>query len=291
MNSPPYAYPQALLGLAAAWDNVAFQCGGQPSPGSQAHDDARALPGGVESRDQLVQAIAQAGVVCSSASAQCVRSLATLFGPGIVVTGWAVTRTIVEHCSRVGWLLADSEDLPATNRAARFFMEAIASTQIARLAAGREGRTKEVKALKETRDRLLGQAKTLDPEASLFKSVEQLSEWSIAGNTYVGLGKAVADFGKVHLGRKGLYANLSSYTHPSLSRLNKHVASGKLEDRTYRAFIAPPEVIHEQLAVGCSSLYRAASLVVNYEALDGHALEAWANEWPDLLLPNAADTT
>jgi hypothetical protein len=72
-----------------------------------------------------------------TAAAQQLRALVGLLGPEIVLTGWSVTRTLAEHCSRVAWLL--SPDATPIGRVARFYMERVVSVHVARMAAEKIG--------------------------------------------------------------------------------------------------------------------------------------------------------
>lgn len=267
------------LELAAAWDAVAYRLGEGTLPSSPCAREAANLPSHIEDPQQLTRAIVQDAATYVSAASQHLRVLGSLLGPEIVLTGWSLTRALVEHCGRAAWLLGPAER--PTDRVARYYMEWIVSLHMARLAAERADDQKQVKELKRKRSRLLNLAKQVFPDAELFKSNE-LNEWSVGGEPYAGLAKAVnGSLG--FLGGKGLYDVLSTFTHPSLYRLHTQVQVTKLEDRFHNAFTADPDVIRWQLVVASTRVYEAGRLIVGYLELDGTELEQWADRHPTLL--------
>lgn len=284
MSEGQHASYEALkagaLELASTWNDVAYHCGDPTPPSSRCAEDAATLPPGVEARHHLTRAIAQDAATYVTAASQHLRALAGLLGPEIVLTGWSLTRALVEHCGRAAWLL--SPDATPIGRVARFYMERIVSLHMARLATEQIGDRKHAKELKRGREALLNQAKQVFPDVELFKT-EELNDWAVGGEPYTGLGKAVNDFGRGSLGGKGLYDVLSTFTHPSLYRLRAQTSVTELEDRLHFAFTMEPDVIRWQLAMACGSVYRAAHHVAGYLELDEAPLEQWAARRPGLL--------
>ncbi|MDK0522854.1 hypothetical protein [Streptomyces sp. ML-6] len=268
------------LDLASTWDGVAYRLGGETPPLSRCAQEAAVLPSGVEAPEKLTRTIAQDAATYVTAASQHVRALAGLLGPEAVLTGWSLTRALVEHCSRATWLLG--LDVTPTGRVARFYMERIVSLHMARLAAEQVGNRKRAKKLKRDREALLSQARQVFPDIKLFK-VEKLNDWAVGGETYAGLGKAVNGLGRDHLNTRGLYDMLSTFTHPSLYRLHAQTTVTQLEDQVHYAFTAHPDVIRWQIAVASGSVYRAAHHVVAYLQLDVAPLEQWADDHPELL--------
>lgn len=271
---------EGALDLATTWDKVAYRCGDATSPSSPCALEAKALPATIDDGPAMTRAIAHDAAMYVTAATQQLRALAHLLGPEVVLTGWPVTRAVAEHCGRAAWLLG--ADVKPTNRVARFYMERIVSVHMARLSAEKIGKQKHAKELKKEREALLGRARTVFDDIGLFQ-IEELNDWSVGGEPYAGLGKAVNGFGQDALGASGLYDILSTFTHPSLYRLWQQSRTTELEDRTHHGFTAKAEVVQWQFAVASSSVYRAAHHVVGYLGLDDAPLERWADRHPGMI--------
>lgn len=280
-------WAQGLVDLAESWDRTAYHCGDPTPPESPCAIEARRLPESIAEPAQLMRAVAQDAAIYVSTASQHLRALAKLTGPEIVLTGWSLTRSVAEHCGRVAWLLAYVEDPLA--RVARFYMERVASTHYAKMAAAQAGRRAHAKALREDREQLLSEAQAIFPDAELFSSPEKINDWSIGDEPYAGLAAATDALGKHHLNTKGLYSTLSAYTHPSVRRLRDQMKTSNLGDRQYQEFEADLAVVHWQVGVASGSVYRAACHVTGYLTMSHDDLEAWADGHEDLLSadPNA----
>ncbi|UFU05493.1 hypothetical protein [Ruania halotolerans] len=229
----------------------------------------------------MTRAIAHDAAMYVTAATQQMRALAHLLGPEIILTGWPVTRAVAEHCGRAAWLLGT--DAEPMGRVARYYMEWIASISFARSDAKSMGKTAEARELSDERDAVLVKFREVISDAELFVGKAPTGDWTVGGESYAALAKAVSNFGRDALNGKGLYDGLSSFSHPSLYRLRQQTRTTELDDRTHHGFTAQPENVQWQFAVASGSVYRAAHHVVAYLGLDETPLEVWADRQPALL--------
>lgn len=269
-----------MMDLTKTWDALAAKFGESISPTSQCSREARMLSDTVDQAQLITRTIAHDGATYVSAAVQHLRALAGLLGPDFVLTGWPVTRALVEHCGRAAWLL--SPNATPTGRIARFFMERIVSLHMARMSTQQTGDKASAKELKKERTRILVEAQQIFPGTTLYE-VGELNTWSIGGEPYAGLSRATKDFSVDSLGIQGLYDTLSTLAHPSLYRLGTQTRVKKLDGRSQYTFAATPEVIHWQLVTASGSVYRTAHHVVGYLGIDPAPLERWAQHHPALL--------
>ena len=268
------------LDLASTWDAIAHRCGEPTCPTSACAREASLLPAQVDQPDRVMRAIVDDAVLYITAAAQQLRALVCLVGPEIVLTGWTVTRTLAEHCGRVTWLL--DPDTPPEGRLARSYMERIVSIQMARLALASKGQQAFAKQLKREREALIARARRSFPDLELF-DVEALNEWSVGGEQYASLGRAVNDLGRKRLSTKRLYDTLSTFTHPSIYRLSAQTRSAPHDNHVRHQFYADPETVRWQFATACLCVQQAALDVVSYLELDAAPLDEWAERNPALL--------
>lgn len=243
--------------------------------------EAALLPEDVDEPEALTRAIANAAALYVAAATQQLRGLVELRGQQSALSGWTVTRALVELCGRVGWLL--DPDAASGARVARFYMEQIVSAHKARLASRSIGDKAGAKRMKDRREKALDRARTMFPDVQLYEKEDELNGWQVGTERYASLGGAVNDFAKEHLNTSGLYDSLSTFTHPSLFRLAEQTQPAQLSDRVQHTFVAPPEVVRWQLATASGCVYRAAHHVAGYLELETTLLEVWADENPTLL--------
>lgn len=270
----------SLEALAEAWDAVGYRCGDAPAPGSPCDIETHRLAHQVERPDTMLRTIAGDCALYVSAASQQLRALAKLMGPEIVLSGWPLVRSAVEHCGRVAWLLG-SVDEPR-DRVARFYMEWIASTHYARMAARTAGLEERAAEHKADRTRAIQSAREIFPDAAMPNHEDKIGDWEIGGQRYKTLGGAVRLL-QERMNTTGLYATLSAVTHPSVTMLQGQIRTTDLGDKKFMKFQADVRVIHWQAAVAGGAVYCAGSQVAQYLRIDDTELEHWADAHEDLL--------
>lgn len=253
------ALADGALDLAEAWDVVGYHCGDPTDPASPAAIESATARALSEHSDRLIRQVAHAAALYVTAATQHLRTLATLRGPELVLTGWTITRSLAEYCGRAGWLL--SPDTQVRGRLARYYMEEIVGIQHARVATERAGNRSLANELRKDRKALIAEARKMFLDADLY----------------------VNNFGGQYLNATGLYDVLSSLTHPSLHQLRTQTKVTRLEERTHYGFVADPDVIRWQFAVAAGAVYRAGGHVAAYLAISEAPLEQWADRNPQLL--------
>ncbi|WP_139057944.1 hypothetical protein [Tsukamurella pseudospumae] len=274
------------LSLAAAdllrdWEALARACGAKATPTSPCACQAPTFPVRLAKPEVVAQEIATDCVVYVAAASQQLRMLAKLDDTELVLNGWSITRTVVEHCSRVGWLL--DRDVSARARLARWYMELIASAQRMRNVAKATGDTALRERAERHRDRIVSDARRVFPDAAVYPGGEPRN-WSVDGEKYAGLSKAANNFGRDHLEQRGLYDSLSSFTHPSLDRLAQQTRAAPRGTELFKQFVAAPADIRWQFAIACNSVRSAAQLIAWYLELDATGIDTWGGRHPALRL-------
>ncbi|MFD9829015.1 hypothetical protein ACFWXB_16205 [Tsukamurella tyrosinosolvens] len=262
----------AAVDLVAGWDALAARCGDTLAATSPCAEEARSFPPEQADPEVAARTIVADCVVYVAAASQQLRMLAKLDQTDLVLNGWGITRTIVEYCSRVAWLLAP--DASPRNRLARWYMERISSAQRTRKAAKSMRDNPAAARAKKRRDTILADARTVFPGAEMYSEAEPAG-WSIGGEPYVGLSKAADMFGRKYLNSKGLYDVLSGLTHPSLELLAQQTQTTPRSGARFKAFVARTEIVHWQFAVACLAVRWAAQHVAAYLEVEASDLEAW----------------
>ncbi|WP_234659804.1 hypothetical protein [Agromyces marinus] len=268
------------LDLVVTWYSIASGLGKPTLPTSKCAHEATQLPQTVDQPEKVARSVVTHSAAYVAAAVQQLRALEHLVGPDLVLVGWTVTRTLVEHCSRVIWLL--DPDATPTGRLARWYMELITSAQMMRLSAKTMRDKASASEAKALREKVLGDARRTFPDIALFENVKDLDEWSVGGEPNAGLGHAVRLLGNL-ISTHGLYDVLSGFTHPSIFRLQKQTVSVAHDGYDYKSYYAEPDVVRWQFAVSCTSIYLAAHTILDYLDLDTTPLEEWADRHPDLL--------
>lgn len=198
-------------------DATAERQRGQPGAGSAAATD---LDDGPE-KGSMVGRLAMAWTMHS---AEMLAATATILDQGLLVAApRPLQRTVLEHASRVAWVLdANADQSSGDRRVRRAWLEVVVSTaRDAREAESHAGPSaalagapdRDRKLRKETVPRLFG-AKALDDRNRDPK------KWSLVGEKRPGYGRAVRDFVARHYpGHDGdtLYAIHSMLGHPTYS--------------------------------------------------------------------------
>jgi hypothetical protein len=272
--------------LIAAWYLDAGQSGQGSTPGSASALDGlsirKAFPRGMPANLEYAHGH-MAGQMVDAIALQ-LQSVVTLLraDPMIPLGVWPLVRSELEYAGRVAWLLEPfpGEDA-GTRRVARGMLEHLAALQRQRFTASKwdKGRAKQFKG---KRDELLARIGGLfDVVDTPMGNPQQIDEWRIGGETMLPLGKSVSLFLELNLTRAAaLYDVFSDNSHPSVISLAFQSSASDVGGVTWTTYPAIPRVINFQVRLGCSTVYKAALMIINYFGFPSAALDQWAAAAP-----------
>ena len=198
------------------------------------------------------------------------------------VSAWPILRAQLEAAGRLTWILEPHDSgvgLTAKRRAARFFMEQLASACYHREAL-KGLKSKYASEAKAVRVHRANEIEWLFDTSLTWSGVGSESSWKIGDDSYKSIA-AGAQLFATHLlpDLGGVYGSLSGYSHPSLRFLEDLLVESADGDMRRLNWVSSDELTSKQCLYSATIAYRAATMFCSYVGGPQDQLETAFDAW------------